>query len=191
MPPSPCRRSLFRRVVEVEASTMRTHSKGPRCALGGWHANEIARVAIHLVVLVASLALQDGRLCHVASACAGVAAIAIQLMGSPRFLRLNMFWELAFVVVVNREGYFDASELIAATGQDAFDIASRYVCACNAALLLAHLFVFRESGVQAPRNPRSFRAREPATAIVLGACCALFLYFSIPVALQLATGGRV
>lgn len=100
-----------------------------------------ARIGIYLVLIAASFAQVDGETLHWIAACFLLVDLALYIIWRPPFLPIIAAWKLAYVALICREGITDATIASALCGRNPYDIASQYVTAANAALLLGHLLV--------------------------------------------------
>lgn len=137
---------------------------------------------IYATYLLLALTSQNGQHCHVLSLVFLSFALVVDAIFRPSFFRLRMAWQLGYLVVVAREGYFDVHHVVSWWGQNAYDTASRYVTAGNAALLLGYSIVFRERRSQrhvesAQHGVQDTDVRYQATPLCLAVCGGLYAAF--------------
>jgi oligosaccharide repeat unit polymerase len=138
------------------------------------------------------LLIEDGRTGFLVSAVALSVSLGLNLIWPPAFLRLIMFWQLGFLVIVCREGFFYADDIVYQIGEDLFASASRYLNGANALVLFGWTLAFHEKTVER-RSPRpvEYRPRMPAAPIiVLGLIYAFVLTILASTALDAASKGR-
>jgi hypothetical protein len=116
--------------------------------------------------------------------------LAMYLVWRPLFPPIIAGWKVAYVVFMCREGIADADLVTAIHGPVAYDLASRFVTAANATLLLGHMIA---STIGAPRPSwERFpvdRVNGRALALILAVLGAIFLVIQLPAACRHVHGG--
>lgn len=88
-------------------------------------------------------------------------SLCLYLYEKPSFFRLIMVWQFGFLALIAREGYYTADIVLQLSNTNSFALATRALCGANAAFLLGHSFIFRESKVRRYTSSRSRRTLLP------------------------------
>jgi oligosaccharide repeat unit polymerase len=151
----------------------------------------IARLALYFGLIGAAFAGLDGETIHLTTALFLLIDLSLYFVWRPPSLPLIVGWKLAYIGLICREGLMDADVAAAVCGRYAYDTASQYVTAANAALLVGHMVVSMHGPRRVETDPYPVERVIPSrwlfvTLIVL----ALFLRSGIPSAELMLSGGR-
>jgi oligosaccharide repeat unit polymerase len=150
----------------------------------------IIRLVMYLAIIGACFSGIEGQVAHTMSVVCMLIDVALYLVWRPSSLPVILCWKLAYVALICREGLVDADLAIARSGRSSYDVASQFVTAANAAVLLGHMFV---SSLGANRIYQRFpihRVDVRRWGVLTVALLVAYLIKEIPAAETVFFGGR-
>lgn len=153
-------------------------------------ANLYRRLVFPAVVLLCAAPI-EGETAHALGGLAVLGSLILYLTQGLGTLRLNISWHIGYLAIIVSEGLRQGDVIRTAVDSHAYDEASRYITAANAAVMFVRSVLYDEAEYPV-RNVRPVIARDSGRlTLLISILYILFIVQELPAAISFSLVGRV